>query len=452
MKQLYTLAAILLCLEVVPASAKETGVAISGVFPHFNSSGLTSPSNGNVNTSTSRLIAKSHYVYDGSKLAAADSFSYIYSAGRGGNPDWEDANDDNVNFDTSVTYMFKYGYAYPSVRRMQTYNQQGLVASLWPQTWDGSNGDWENSKQYYYNYDNNYLLKTTMKMWFGGGWNNSLDYNNSYIYSPFRLLAMLNAPGYRRFFDYDANGNLVMSYDQTIQITGASQDNELDSFYYDSVTRLSAKTTQVHDSTTGGWMFSEHWDYDYTGTDSDVQSAYKLVWVNNAWAQSEYHIYTYDANHNMLSDLAKKWNGSVYVNASLTEWTYNTYSQPLTIVSRSWDGTAWNFATNDFTRNFYYENFVPTGIANLDKTPMFLNLYPSPATDVLNFGMNWEQPQQFNVAIYDMQGHVMKSWSENAVKTYNKQVALDGFNAGNYIVKMVAANGQQTTKMFTVNR
>lgn len=450
MKQLYTLAAILLCLEVGPAAAKETGVAISGVFPHFNSTGLTTPSSATL-AGTSRLVAKSHYIHDGAALVPADSFSYIYNTGRGGSPDWQDANDDDVNFDTSITYLFNYGVAYPAARRIQTYNTQGLIASLWPQTRDDNNTVWQNSKQYYYYYDNNYLAKTTMKIW-SGAWNNSLDYINSYIYSPYRLLAMLNAPGYRRFFEYDNDGNLVMSYDQSIATNGVAQNNTLDSFYYDAAARLSAKTLEVFDSVTLGWKFSEHWDYNYTGTDSDIEAAYKYIWVNNTWMKSEYHVYTYDGNHNILSDLTQTWNGSAYVNASLMEWTYNNSSQPLIIVSRSWDGSAWNFAKGDFERLFYYQSFVPTGVANLDKTPMYLNLYPSPATDVVTFGVNWDKPQPFTVAIYDLQGRVLKTWSESATKNYSRQVSLDGFAAGNYIVKMVAANGQQTTKMFTVNR
>lgn len=447
MKQLYTLAAILLCLEVVPASAKETGVAIQGVYPHFNSTGLTTPIGGNEITN-SRLIAKSHYIHNGTKLVPVDSFTYKYNVGRGGSPDRMDVNDDNVNFDTSITYVFNnFGGAVLYQRRMQTYNAQGLVSSLWPQQRDANNITWQNSRLYSYYYDNVYLTRTNVKMWIGAGWNNSMDYGNYYIYAPYRLLSELDAPDYKRFFTYDNDGNLTVSHDQN----GAGQYISLDSFYYDALTRLSSKTLEMADSN-GNWKFTEHWNYVYTGTDSDAQAAYKLVWTNNQWVKSEYHVYTYDANHNLLSDLMQKWNGTAYVNASLTEWNYNASNQPLTIVSRSWNNGGWNFAANDFARYFYYETFVPTGIANLDKTPMFLNLYPSPATEVLNFGMNWEKPQPFTVAIYDMQGRVMKSWSESATKNYSKEVSLDGFTAGNYIVKLVAANGQQTTKIFTVNR
>lgn len=452
MKKIYSLA-ILLSISILHADAKTNGVSVSGVYPHFNSNGQAiSTSSGN-----SRLVAKSHFVYNGSGFVAIDSFNYTYTTNHGGSPDIRDANDDNVFFDESMSYFFYNGAPFVLQKRVQTYYSNNNIKSLKPQPYNIANNTWKDTIMYNYNYNSdNLVTNMQMNVWLGQGIN-QVTFNNNYILqNGVELLNTLNSPLHTLTFSYDqGNNDLITSVDTKKNVNNDTIAQTRDNFAYDGAGRLTEKKSEEEDLATSIYHYTESWTYTYNGAATNPQTGLKKIWVNNAWQISELHTYTYDANDNLMLDLNQAPTSSNgYVNTSKTEWTYNVSNQPLTIVSHTWNVSSgsWMIAANDYQRKFYYETYIPTSVANLDKTAMHLNLYPNPATDNVNLSMQWDTPQPFTVMIYDIQGRVMQQWQESPTRDYNKQIALSNLVSGTYVVKIVSEKGAQASMILPVHR
>jgi hypothetical protein len=448
MKKIYSLATLLLSVSAFQANAKTNGASISGVYPHFNSSGQTTVANMN----NSRLIAKSHYVYNGSAFVPADSVNYSYTSNHGGSPSIMDDNDDNVFYDESYSYNFLGNSAYVTQKREQTYDANGMVKSLKPQPYNYTTHTWKDTVMYNYNYQDGLLQNMQMQVWLGQGVN-QVVYTNSYIHiNSVVLMQTLNSPLHSIQFSYDADNNLIVSEDLQNDINHTVISDIKDSFAYDASGRVIMKRSQMKDLNTGVYNFTANWTYNY-GSGVDMESATKEIWVDGSWQTAELHTYSYDADHNMLEDVMQVPGSNGYVNASKIMWTYNSNDQPLKIVSNTWNAntSAWGIAANDYVRHFYYETYVPTGMKNLDKTAMHLNLYPNPATDNVNLSMYWDVPQPFNVLVYDIQGRIMQQWEEPATHDYQKQITLDNLASGSYIVKIVSAKGEQASMILPVH-
>lgn len=101
---------------------------------------------------------------------------------------------------------------------------------------------------------------------------------------------------------------------------------------------------------------------------------------------------------------------------------------------------------------FFYEQYVRTeGIANRSVLDAILQLYPVPSNGVLNVNVQFKRMQASTIAIYDMQGRMLKQYTAQAAERVSRTILTDDLPAGMY---QLVVNGKEgsVAKAFNVVR
>lgn len=93
---------------------------------------------------------------------------------------------------------------------------------------------------------------------------------------------------------------------------------------------------------------------------------------------------------------------------------------------------------------YEYEPYWRTGINNTSATSKNISIYPIPATEMLQVQASFRQQQDIQLLITDMKGSVVWQWSETVTGRYNKQIPLQGFAPGNYLLSISTNDGVET--------
>lgn len=435
MKKIYTSFIAFSCISIV-AMAKTSSIGIPGLYPYFNTTVAPSSPGG---TSLSRIIAKSSSTWANGVLQPSDSNTYTYSMGRGG---WlnDEYQDNFVNFETSNTYVYDIttGQYINKMYRFQDYHASGKPLTYTMQVWRPSTNNWRDSARFQYSYNNNFSrLETTMfQIWYGAMSTNHVIYNN--IYDAANRVVEMNSTVYKMELSYDLGGNLSERKDQKwAQATGWDYSLKMN-FTYD----VSGHIAHYIEANWDGlnWINTSKYELSFSGNDMTTQTIYH--WVNNTWQLAVKHTYTYDTQHNKLSDQLQVWDGASFMNATLFSWTYNSFNQPLTYESKTWNTPSnnWAYAKDDFSNHYYYQTYNPTGIFD-KKAPIQLSAYPIPAHSVINLSIKQEKPLPLHISIHDTQGKLVQE--EDIKNTSNgvQSISIEQLPTGQYFLKATTVDG-----------
>jgi hypothetical protein len=171
----------------------------------------------------------------------------------------------------------------------------------------------------------------------------------------------------------------------------------------------------------------------------------------SSWDNWSKYLYGYDANHNMISAIQQNWNTgtSTWDNSERQQRTYNSFNRFTSIWMDHWNAGIWQVLTTDEKYNYYYETYNTTGVENVAATSNF-SLYPVPAQNVVRIEKTWSEPQAFTVSITDMQGRMIRSYSEKATANYSRNIDVNQLAAGNYVIKVAGVNGKASYQQFSV--
>jgi hypothetical protein len=432
MKNLYFLLFALLAVSSF-SYAKTTGVSIPNIFPHYGSGGT---SNAPIipGATKSRIIAQTFLTFDGAGHTPIDSITYTYSSGRGGQLADDELNDNFVSFDESITYLFN-----PTLNtyrnqfhRQQTFNLTNKVQAYTCRSWVESTNMWRDSSKFLYTYnsDQSKLLKTIFQIWYGGIWADHVTYNN--VFDVVGNITDMNSNVFKMHFDYNATNDLVQRTDKQWSPTLSWHLTDRYTFTYDATHRITSYTIEVYNN---GWQNSEQYVYTYSGSDHVITEV--SLWNNNAWELSGKHLFTYDNNHNKLADDWQVWNAatSSFIPSTILRWTYNTFSQPLTYSSQTWDASAaaWTYAPGDFLYRYYYQSYIPTPVKEVTPFAAKVLLFPQPARDVLNISLSEDTHQPYTISVVDVQGRLLKHLESS--KTH-EVISVACLPAGNYFLSI----------------
>ena len=115
-------------------------------------------------------------------------------------------------------------------------------------------------------------------------------------------------------------------------------------------------TAQSHWSSNGAtYVANDSTAYAYSsGRGGDLNHTLKYDYAENwlyvgdtAYANNYYYIQTFDANNNLLSTIARYWNGTAWVNWTNVLYTYNANNSVATMTNQSWGGAAWSNVSQD---------------------------------------------------------------------------------------------------------
>lgn len=454
MKNFYLFIALLLVSGSVNAKGESSamvtaGPVVNGKFPHFSNQ-VNVGSNGNPAPSNAilRLVSKTYAKHNGTSFIPVDSISYKYDGNRGGVLQNDDIdNDESLMYSesTHLTYDIGSGTYQNSLRRIQEYYPDNMVKFLTYQKWDHVANAFEDSYRYAYSYSNGKMISSTHEYKLNGAWINPVT--SAIIYNGQAVSAM-ESPDYRVAFQYDNNAKLVSVVDE--KYTGSGWQFK-EKHTYEYIGNDVAKHIYFEwDAASNTWKNKRFWQYTYSGT--DVTSETEVEWNGSAWVNVSQHVYTYDAKHNMTTDVKKIWNASMngFVESNREDWTYNSQDLPEAIIMSTWNGSGWASSLNDGQYHFYYEPNFPATV-NTVNSNTGIHLYPVPAIDIVNVTVKWEVPQNFTVSVYDVKGSPVTVYSESATKEYSKTIPISHLPSGTYFIS-VNSTDYHTTRRFVISR
>lgn len=448
-KLLLSSALMLTFLQVIAGEddqqASVTGSpSVGGLFPHF---GLAiGPNTGQ--QGIQRMIGKTKMVYGSGAFTQVDSNIYQYSNGRGSvpNPD-EINNDDHVLFDASTTYTFApsvMAYEY-SRQRTQRFNSDNKVSELVYKRWHHLTSGWMNTERYVYTYDNTSKMHSSLfEQWYGGQWtrgiNSVLSYDNN------NNVVQMNSVTYTIDFVYDQSNKLVMIEDKTRDQSTGWTNNERKKYTYTG-DEVSEYILEKWDNNT--WTNISRSTYSYDANDNLVLST-DYTWNGTGWQQIRQEVFTYDSNGNMLQNIEKVWDAasSSFINAKKEERIYNSYNLPTKITTYTWLSQGWAHADGDITVRYYYEVYFPTSTPNITAIDQ-MQVYPVPASDVLNVAARPQAPGEFTVTLMDMAGRVVYTVNSGYTADIKQAVPVQSLPAGHYALK-ISGNGLNLSRTVAV--
>jgi hypothetical protein len=447
MKKIYSV--YIVSLFALAASAKTTSISVPDVYPHFNLQAvLASPDAPHI-----RIVGQTSLAYNGNGFEAVDSTTYSYSNGRGGLLTPDELSDKFTNFDESITYKYSIssGAYRNDLKRVQTFDANNNSVLYSYQNWNENLpvAYWKDYFRYHYVYNSgNMVEKCEYQRWLDGNiWEDHTVYEN--FYDANNNVAEMNSTGYTILFSYNADNKIIQRTDNiTIDMGGPWISDHQVNFTYNADGKLENYVIQIW---AGGWVDSVRLSYTYNG--QDVVAAAESLWLNNAWINSGINNFTYDLNHNRLSDVRLNWDAGqgAYVNAYRTLYTFNNNNQPTKVITSTWDGgsASWQYTTNDYQLRYYYETYSPTNVHEMEPTKLNLSIYPIPAQNEVNVDVNWQTAQAYTISVYDIQGKLWKSYVEPTSTTSHKNIGVSDLPSGNYFIKVSGKEGQRTQK-FTV--
>ncbi len=427
------------------AESKTTNATVPSIFPHMGSGGGVNAPAANY----SRIIGYSYMKHNGSSLVPVDSTTYHYSYGRGGQLSREDMDDNFVLFDNSYTYRYmpatnSYLNQY---HRWQIFNPAGKSEKYTCQKWIVNQSAWQDSARYVYQYNNDLtrLEKTSFDIYYGNIWGNGhVVYQN--FYDAANNLIRIKTATYIMSFTYDA-GNLMLSRTDSLYYVSSGVWHVKKYEYAYSNSMLTSHITAT--SSNGVFNNQEKVDYIYTG--GNITQTTLSLWQNNSWELQGRHLIIFDGNNNKSSDTWQYFDAasSSYKNASRRSWYYNSYNQPVTYLSETFDpGTGiWESANNDFLYRYYYQPYIPASIEG-ETNLITLKTYPQPARETLNIEIDATANNNTSVHIFDIHGRMLLQEKISGQKT---SVNISTLPAGSYFLKIISGSGQ-VSKQFIVAR
>jgi len=403
----------------------------------------------------SRLIAVATWAYDSThRPNPKDSSRYVFSGSNGG-----DLNSTWILCDNQTIYTYAAGI-YSNNTLVSQLIGGGAVISQDIQTYNGAS--WDNNSVNNYGYDVSGNLTSIIVE----NWNNATGtYDNAnkyeYTYDP------LNNPTSETDYNWSSSssswiptnryvytyaGSQLTTYTGAIwNATTSNWDNYSDeNFRYDTRGNLLVDIYRQWDPSVSAYVNVNELVYTYSGT--LILNTANNLWntTTNTWDFSTLDNFDYDKANNVISDIQQVWHGGNYINSSEYVSSYNTFDQQTIISSHSWAG-GWVNNAGDVFYNLYYENYQdkPTGVTNVNSNISNVVLFPCPANNMLSLKANWQNAENFSVSIYDVEGRVMKSWSEAGTQNYQKAISVSNLANGNYFLHISSQSGVFTSQ-FTV--
>jgi hypothetical protein len=177
-----------------------------------------------------------------------------------------------------------------------------------------------------------------------------------------------------------------------------------------------------------------------------------LLWDSktNSWLPQNKTLFSYAANNSCTDRVYSNWNiaSHKYDTTGRDTFYYNNYDQLIKTQNQTWANGIWSNNGPAYIRKYA----LPTNIhySAVEQQNNF-SLYPLPCTTYTNLEMNFDKPTSFSIIIFDMQGRMVKQFTDKAEGHYKKNIIVQDMPAGQYMLQVKSSNQTMNTN-FTVIR
>ncbi len=373
------------------------------------------------------------------------------------------------DYDSAITYNYNPGYAKYSKNTQVFGPINAILLSNW-KIRDASGKKWIDSFQTNFSLNPANLDSTELTQYYdtsSGKWINL----NRYIYTHdgsnnlTMILIQLYDTSAKTFinqgmynYGYDASNRLDSFIYKTFSPSTGITNNSRGYYQYDTANLLTNYTHQGWDNVRLVWVQDSVNFYSYDA----LKNRIKTIYVTNATGPllpAAMDTDTYDGSNNLLTITDKLYASGVYTNNRQYSWTYNTNNDPTIYETSTWssDFATWIEVTNNDSETRYYYNKPDTtsdttsAVKNVNNVAGNLRLFPTPAQGILNISLVWDNAQRFSVSIYNMNGQLVRQWSEPATKTYNKSIPVADLATGTYVINIRGENGRLSRQAMIIH-
>jgi hypothetical protein len=352
---------------------------------------------------------------------------------------------------------FKYTYTYDNANNMLSITRQFIDPILYT---------WKNVSTHLYTYDavTNDRLTDVYQTWVPASsvWQNvnihsyTYDAKHSMLSDNYKFWDSARAyfltPGTITNYSYDAMERISgISFQSASAPTFLYKTNKAYLYIYDAITSdLSIRITAIPSPFGGGgWQNTDSVLYTFDTAHNMVSENLKYYFYND---------YTYDTSHNQISALTRTWQFTApvhFAQRTRTKYTYNNDHQVTTYLYDTFEDTTGRWYPV-YNYRYYYKApppppVGPSGINTINNQPGSVKLYPSPANNMLNVDLNWQQEQGAVATIYDMQGKLYIQWQIETSLFSHSTIPVNQLPAGTYLLR-ISGHEQHLVEKFSVVR
>jgi|GEM_PF-2132586 len=437
---------------------------------------------------TSSRLRATHTIRFDTSWQPNDSTTLVYSNGNGG--DYWDLLNRRLKYDTTFTLAWD-GSAYiPYMHTIQTFNAQNRVTERLYVNVMGASP--VNDKRTVYTYDNNgNVVEQLEQDWVNNGWENTFrevrtfDANNNLILSNseyWNTAANNWGSSYLSVYAYSTNNNLISRvlasrntpsapYDSSSRSTNHfNANNQVDTnvlYLWNNGWVKSSRTISIYNTAGTSYDYViENWDaianawtnnlrgftlYDASNNDYG-DSTQRWDANTSAWVNFSRSLNTMDANNDRVEYLYQQFDTltGTFINNYVDSYAYNNFHQVTWAKRQTWDTLTdtWTGGYANTDNHYYYELFT-ADVNSIAREAGVLTVYPVPTNSMLHIDMKWNKSQDFIVAIFDMQGRLVKQWGQQAAKEYKTSISVRDLAPGNYVIQVRGSEGK-TQQQFIV--
>ncbi len=363
-------------------------------------------------------------------------------------------------YDTARSHRAVNNVLKPAWEIVQSFNTAGKFDTIWENQYTNITSSYALTNRYTYTYLPGGEIDSVLTENYG---NTSMtwatSYSEKYTYNTNNEVFEINRtywnatnavwePGVIDSFWYDNTGNIIRHRIRSWQKPGNYWNDTYTYIYeYDNTGK------KIRDTTYANGVINNFHGYEYDANGNLVtDSSYSWIVNMSSWKLGGKTVYTYDANNNRTGHTNYSWNSnaSVYVPAFRNTYTYNSHNQVTDVlVNEKWENGAWtiNYASSYL---HYYYGTTPVSIDHAAGMEDMV-LYPSPAVTYTHLEMNFDKPTVFSVIIFDMQGRMVKQFTDKADRFYRKNITVQDMPPGQYVLQ-VKTNESTTAKNLTIIR
>lgn len=446
---------------------------------------------------SSRLIGI-HTAYGNSGVFVPyDTGRLVYNAPRSTDPRAYNNFLEKYGCDTNYIYGYSSGQYYLGGRMLLTFDGQDFVTSVISQGASGTPLAYENAMQRLYTYDATH--NETEELWQdwqpgSSSWVN--ENRKSAVYTAGNKMQQMeeswntttNTWKSESQYDYTytpSNKVAVAIYKFWNNTANALVNSSRTTYTYNAANNVTEYAVESWNATSSTWgpsykelytlnaagnrtyTVAQNWDvaasnwingsriltaYNSTGL-AETDTFEQWNTANSVFDPSLIYLHNYDANGNELQFTLLEYNDDSlrYINREQITTTYNTYDQPLTYQSLGWDLAANQWAiTNGRDIRYHYQLYT-ADVGSAQAAMPMISLFPVPARNEVTLKMNWTKPEDFVVALFDIQGRMVKQWGEKATTSYSHTLSVADMPSGNYFMTIRSRSGSTSAQMSVVH-
>ncbi|MBA3827927.1 MAG: T9SS type A sorting domain-containing protein [Taibaiella sp.] len=402
------------------------------------------------------LVGVTNTLYALSVFTPTDSTVYVYQGARGGN-----LKTPSLQYDSAIVYTYNGGYT-PYTLNLKSFNSDDTVFINRGFTWNDTTATWVLASKDNFFYDAPIHRDTDIikQVIISGTFQNTYEYKNIFDASN-NLVNQRTWKWSGSFWDsfsysiytYDTHNNLTQLITKTWDNV-LRRYNNTDSIIYafNSLNQDTVTMLFTYDPMVMNYLPAAITTYRYDGAGRDILNIYSVATGGpGIILPSQRDSINYNSDNNVTTIYSQSFDmpTNKFINHKLYTWTYNANKDAKTYTSNSWNGGAYMPLNGQDvqTRYYYRDTSHHLDAGNTIATGNYVHLFPVPAAGYVNIDLKWSVAQPFTIAVYDMQGRLVKQWGQAATNSLTRQLPISDLPSGNYTIRIQGTASQLTQKL-----